>query len=105
MATAAQIGQAGEAAAVAALKKEGWTIAVWNTQAPGATDIEASSGAKKLLVQVKTAVSPDVPANLSSGEERSITSRAARIGADAYEARVVLGQTLSTVRVDWRKLT
>lgn len=105
MATSAQIGQAGEAAAVAALKKKGWTITTWNTQAPGSTDIEAASGSKKLLVQVKAAVSPDVPANLSGEEERNIKSRATRIGADAYEVRIALNQALSPVSLNWGKLT
>ncbi len=78
MATSAQIGQAGEAAVVTALKKEGWSITNWNTQVPGSTDIEASSGKKKLLVQVKSAITPDSPASLSSDEERNIKSRAVK---------------------------
>ena len=105
MATPNQIGQAGEAAAVAALKKEGWTITTWNTQAPGSTDIEAASGDKKLLVQAKAAVSPDEAATLSGEEERNIKSRATRIGADAYEVRVALNQALTPVSLNWRKLT
>ena len=105
MATQVQTGQAGEAAAVAALKSEGWTITSWNTQAPGSTDIEAASGSKKLLVQVKSAVAPQSPGSLSSDEERNIKSRASRIGADAYEARVTLDQNLVATQVDWRKLT
>jgi Holliday junction resolvase-like predicted endonuclease len=104
MATSAQIGQAGEATVVTALKKEGWSITNWNTQAPGSTDIEASSGRKKLLVQVKSAITPDSPASLSSDEERNIKSRAAKIGADAYEARVTLDRSLAATSLDWRKL-
>jgi Holliday junction resolvase-like predicted endonuclease len=105
MATQVQIGQAGEAAAVAALKEKGWTITNWNTQAPGSTDIEASSGSKKLLVQVKSSVALDSPAALSGDEERNIKSRATRIGAEAHEARVTLNQSLVATRIDWRKLT
>ena len=105
MATQVQIGQAGEAAAVAVIKGKGWIITNWNTQAPGSTDIEAASGQKKLLVQVKAAVAPSAPASISGDEERNIKSRATRIGADAYECRVTLDQSLNATSVSWRQLT
>jgi len=105
MPSPAQVGAAGEAAAVAALQKAGWQITVWNTQAPGSTDIEAVSGASKLILQVKSAVVPGTPASISGEEDRNLKSRATKIGADAYEARVSLDQALSPLGVDWRKLT
>jgi Holliday junction resolvase-like predicted endonuclease len=66
------IGLAGEEAVANWLEQEGWKITRWNTQAPGSTDIEAQSGNKKLLVQVKSAVSPNKPSSLSWEEERNI---------------------------------
>ncbi len=104
MATQVEIVQAGEAAVVAALKAKGWTITVWDTQAPGSTDIEATSGQKKLLVHAKAAIAPAIPESLSSGEERVIHSRATEIGAEAYKARVTLDQSLAPTAVEWRKL-
>ena len=105
MVTSVQIGQAGESAAVSALKAKGWKIDKWDTKAPGSTDIEASSSGSKLLVQVKAAVAPENPASLSSDEEHAIKSRATRVGAIAYEASVTLDKNLNTTNISWRKLT
>ncbi len=77
----------------------------WNTLAPGSTDIEAQSSTKRLLVQVKTAVCPTDPDRLSAKEEKRITSRAARLGAQAWEARVQVGPNLDLIgNVIWRKI-
>lgn len=104
MPTSTEIGTAGESAAVAALKGKGWTISRWDTKAPGSTDIEAVSGNSKLLVQVKAAVHPQAPASLSNEEERNIKSRAAKIGASAYEAKVTLNADLTLLNSEWRQL-
>jgi hypothetical protein len=105
MPTVVEIGQAGERFAVQALKNERWTIDVWNTQAPGSTDIEAHSGPSKILVQVKSAIFPNEPTSLSSDEERNIKSRATRIGAKAYEARVHLNSNLTLKNeIQWKVL-
>jgi len=105
MPTAVEIGHAGEQFAVQALKREGWTVDVWNTQAPGSTDIEAHSGSSKILVQVKSAIPPNEPSGLSSDEERNIKSRATRINAKAYEARVYLNSNLTLKsEIKWRTL-
>lgn len=98
------IGRAGEKAIVNYLKGKGWEITRWDTQAPGSTDIEACSGNKKLLVQVKSAIYPNQPASLSWEEEKNIKSRATRIGAEAWEARVLLNESLNPMGVKWRKL-
>ena len=98
------IGLAGEKAAAEQLEEKNWRITRWDTTSPGATDIEAQSGAKKVLVQVKSAVVPNEPASLSVAEERNIKSRATGIGAEAWEARVQLDELLSLVAIKWRKL-
>ncbi len=104
MAMTVDIGTAGEAAAVNELKSQGWKIHKWNTKSPGSTDIEASKGEKKILVQVKSAVPPDVPASLSADEERNIKSRAIKSGASAHVAKVTLDRSLKAIDVSWKKI-
>jgi len=103
MAKPADIGRVGEAHVVRWLQQRGyWTN--WDTKAPGATDIEAR-GIENLLVQVKAAVQPDVPAALSPAEVSAIKERAARIGFSVYSAGVTLDRTLRLVgEVQWVKL-
>ena len=107
MATPFEIGQVGERIVVQRLEEAGYTIKRWDTESPGSTDIEAESSAGHiLLVQVKSAVHPNEPPSLSSDEERNIESRAMRIGADAWEARVQLSASLELIgEIQWRKLS
>lgn len=98
------VGSAGEKAVVDELKSKGWIILRWDTNLPGSTDIEAQSGSKKILVQVKSAIAPNEPPVLSPQEESNIKSRATRIGAEAWEAKVWLNSNLTLIKIDWRKL-
>lgn len=103
--TEVEIGQAGERIVVQWLRSKGYTIDNWDTQAPGSTDIEAHHSTAKILVQVKSAVNPNEPSSLSSDEERNIKSRATRINAVAWEARVQLDSSLElNGDIMWRKL-
>ena len=104
MSTPTGIGRAGEGYVVDWLKAEKYSIK-WNTQTPGVTDIEAQTSSKRLLVQVKTALYPNDPDRLSTEEEKTITARAARLGAQAWEARVQVGSKLELIgNVQWRKI-
>ncbi|HEY4674472.1 MAG TPA: hypothetical protein VIH48_00285 [Candidatus Bathyarchaeia archaeon] len=106
MPTEVEIGHAGEQVVVEWLRGKGYTIDRWDTQSSGSTDIEAHRATAHLLVQVKSSVHPNEPANLSSEEERNIKSRAARIGAVAWEARVKLDSSLNLMGdIMWRKLS
>jgi hypothetical protein len=89
--TSADIGNLGERYAENALQGQGWTCNR-NTQLPGSTDIEAVSGTNRLLVQVKTAIFPNVAAVLSSDEQNSIVARAARTNCPAYLAQVQIDE-------------
>jgi Holliday junction resolvase len=80
-------GNVGERIIEAVLKTDGWTCKR-NTQLPGSTDIEARKGARAILVQVKTATSPNTPAGLSGEEMRNITARASRLGCEAWLVKV-----------------
>ena len=105
MSTPFEIGQAGERIVVQWLRSKGYIIDRWDTQSPGSTDIEAHHSQAHILVQVKSAVYPNDPPHLSSDEERNIKSRATRIGAQAYEARVQLDSNLQLLgQIMWRKL-
>jgi len=105
MATALEIGQAGERVVVDWLKTKGYKIDRWDTQSPGSTDIEASASSKRLLVQVKSALAPNLPASLSDSEKKGITSRAASVSAQAWLAQVQLDGRLAPVgEIKWTKL-
>jgi hypothetical protein len=105
MSTPLQVGQAGEAVVVEWLKSKGYKILVWDTRSPGSSDIEAQHSSAHILVQVKSAILPNQPPSFSGDEEGNIKSRATKIGAEAYEARVQLDTSLKPVaEIKWRKL-
>ena len=105
LSSATEIGRAGERHVVDWLRAEGYSIMRQNTLASGSTNIEAKSSSKRLLVQIKTAVYPTNPAQLLTEEEKAIRSRAARLEAQAWEARVQVGSTLDLIgNVQWRRI-
>jgi len=76
-----------------------------NTRQPGSTDIEAVGPKASLLVQVKTALSPSTPADPSSDEVRNIKSRAARLGYEAWQAKVTVDANANFVgKIQWQRL-
>lgn len=98
------IGTAGEMHTAAWLEANGYATNV-NTKLPGATDIDAWNGTTRLLVQVKTAVQPGIPAGLTNAEVQAITPRAGRIQAQAWSAHVTVDSSLRLMgTVSWRKL-
>ncbi len=104
MATQVQVGQAGEQIVGSALTGIGYRTNI-DTKTPGSADIEARGTAASLLVQVKTAVYPNEPANMSSDEERNIKSRATKLGYEAWEARVQVNSLMKLLgQIRWRKL-
>lgn len=98
-----EIGQAGERSAVRQLQSGGYRVSL-DTRGPGSTDIVARGRGRLLLLQVKTAQAPSLPAGLSCEEARAIKSRAARLRAEPWEFRVQVNWLLEPVRVDWRLL-
>ncbi len=98
---------AGERSVVTWLENKGFTIVKWDATSPGSKNIEAKSGSAgvHLLVQVRTSVQPGDPPSLTSDEEEDIRSRAAKIDAEAWEARVQLDVNLQLLgKMRWRKL-
>jgi hypothetical protein len=76
-----------------------------NTQLPGATDIEAISGSKSLLAQVKTAVWPNRPADLTADEKKAIVARASRNQKEAWLAQLQIDNAGALVGgIAWTKL-
>ena len=67
--------------------------------------IEAVGSQASLLVQVKTALSPNTPADISSDELRNINAQAARLGFHSWLAQVVVDSNLRPIGdIAWRKL-
>lgn len=104
MANPPEIDSIGERIAASALVGMGYQTNV-DARQPGSTEIEAIQNDRKLLVQVKTAVVPDTPSQLSSEEERNIKSRATKLGCEPYEAKVQLDDWFRLVgKIEWRNL-
>ena len=96
MPTLHEIGNAGEGYVVEHLKGRGYTIDTGDTHTSGLADIEAHDKKGKMLIKVKSAVT-DVPADLSAEEQRQVKSRAAKMGAVAWQAKVVLNTNLDLI--------
>jgi hypothetical protein len=101
--TAAEIGNVGERHVEAWLKARNYACNR-NTQLPGSTDIEAT-GSANLLVQVKTAMQPEAPAELSPAEIANIKSRASRTSRQAWLAQVTIDVSGRLIRdIRWTQL-
>jgi len=99
-----EIGAAGERIVADTLRISGFVVTV-NTQLPGATDIDATKVGDHRLVQVKTSVAPEPPAALSPEEVRAIKSRASRLGATAWQARLMITPGgLPGSAIEWQQL-
>jgi hypothetical protein len=102
--TSAEIGNIGERYVGAWLHARGYQY-YRNTQLPGSTDIEAS-GPASLLVQVKTAVYPRSPTELTPDERRAIITRANRNGRQAWLAQLQIDSSGAMLgSINWIKLT
>lgn len=102
--TSAEIGNFGERHATAWLQSKGYQC-YRNTQQPGSTDIEARGTSKSLLVQVKTGLFPSSAPSLASDEQRNISSRATRLGYEAWLAQAQINAMGSLMgEIKWTKL-
>lgn len=104
MLKAPDIGKIGEQIVASALAASGWQ-GCRNTQLPGATDIEATRGKESILVQVKTAVYPNLPVFLSPVERQAIIARANRNQRVAWLAQLQIDHEGRLVgKIAWSKL-
>jgi hypothetical protein len=104
MLTAAEVGTIGEQIAATWLKANAWEV-YRNTKLPGATDIQASSGSRSLLVQVKTAVFPNLPVFLNNDDKKAIVTRANNNGNEAWLAQLQINDKGALVgKITWTKL-
>lgn len=100
----ADILKAGEGTIVQWLQDNGYTTN-WEARSPETTDIGAEAVEAHVLVQIRSAVVPDMPSALSSDEERSLKARATAINYQAWEAKVQLDAKLQPVgQIMWRQL-
>jgi hypothetical protein len=96
MPTPHEIEKAGEGYTVEFFKGKGFTIDKWDTHTLGSANIEAHNKEGKILVQVTSAIT-DEPSNLSAKDQRNVKLRATRIGAVAWEAKVILNSNLDLI--------
>jgi Holliday junction resolvase-like predicted endonuclease len=100
-----EIGALGEKLVALDLKKKGYSVKV-DTKGTGKTDIEASKNGKiAALIQVKTGVEPNTPADLPGEEVAAIKRRAGQLSCAALEANVQLDENYAQKgAVKYRKL-
>lgn len=95
----------GEIEVVNQLKQAGWNVQDWDPSAEGSKDIIASSSGKKIMVQVKTAVTLNDPPNLTGPELETMAARARQRNAEGFQARVKLDPALNRLgNIGWKRL-
>lgn len=102
----AEIGRAGEAAAVQALQSKGWRVQTWNTATPGATDIIADGVGQTIRVQVKSALDT-IPAYPPASDRLLLRLSAILAGHTPYVCLVHLSRycgAIIAIAMDWRKI-
>ncbi len=105
MATAQEIGRAGETLVVSSLRSKGFTVFRWDEDAPGAGAIEMRGGKKRFFLHVKAAVAPDKPKGLTLDEKVRIKIRAEAVKGEAWAAKVTLDPTLGVAAsTTWRRI-
>lgn len=106
---AADIGHAGEKIVEDLLSQNSWTNIIRDTWQKGSTDIKADpidKTKKGILIQVKTALFPNAPAEISADEKKNIIMRAKRENRDAYAAYLKIDSNKKLVgNVDFKILT
>lgn len=105
MATAQEVGRAGEAYVVEQLHGRRFKIQAWDPMSSGAAHIEALGGKRHVLVQVKTGVAPNDPQLLNREEAASMKVRAVELGAEPWQARVTMNADLTLKgTIAWRRV-
>jgi Holliday junction resolvase-like predicted endonuclease len=92
---AADIGHAGEKHVENWCISKGFRNVIRNTWQPGGVDIQADGGANNnIVIQVKSAISPNQPATVTNEERAAIIARGKKLGRIPYGAYVVMnGET------------
>ena len=105
MLTAAEIGTIGEKHATAWLRANGWRCYT-DTKLPGATDMETTLGGRGILVRVKTAVYPSLPASLTVDEKRVLVACAKYNQKEAWLVKLQIDREGALVgNITWAELT
>jgi len=96
--TAVEIGNAGEKIVHNDLALKGYTNILRDTKQTGSVDIQADSTKMgNILVQVKTAIYPSVPAELTSEENTAIKAKGQRTSRTPKSARLQINDSKQLV--------
>jgi hypothetical protein len=88
---AADIGHAGEKHVENYCISKGFKNVIRNTWQPGGVDIQADGGANNnIVIQVKSAISPNQPAVVTNQEKAAIIERGKKLGRIPYGAYVLM---------------
>jgi hypothetical protein len=96
MPTPHEIKKAGEGYTVEYFKGKGFTIDKWDSHSTGTANIEAHNKEGKIRVQVISAVT-DEPSDISAKDQRNMIERAKKVGAVAWEAKVIVNENLDII--------
>jgi hypothetical protein len=104
MYTHADVGHTGEHIVTNWLSEKGYVTHLLS-KGPDAIDIEAQGQISKLLVQVRSAIEPELPKSLSNNDEIRIKSHAVALGYIPWEAKIQLDNELRMIgKIQWRRL-
>jgi hypothetical protein len=96
MPTPHEIKKAGEGYTVEYFKGKGFIIDKWDSHALGTANIEAHNKEGKIRVQVLSAIT-DEPSDMSAKDQRDMIERAKKVGAAAWEAKVIVNTNLDII--------
>ena len=99
-----KIRQAGKNAVTNYLISTGWELKKQEADTNDDVDIVASKNSTVVIIKVQAAVLPEEPKNLSDAIMKELIDKAYKIGAKAYEAKVILDDELNPKKINFKKL-
>jgi len=95
---------AGKNAVTNYLISTGWKLKKQEVDANDDVDIVASKNSTVVIIKVQAAVLPEESKNLSDAIMNKLIDKAHKIGAKAYEAKVILDDELNPKKINFKKL-
>lgn len=94
----ADIGHAGEKHVENYCISKGFKNVIRNTWQPGGVDIQADGGANNnIIIQVKSAISPNQPATVTDAEKAAIVARGKKLNRIPYAAYVLMDSSTKLI--------
>lgn len=99
-----KIKNAGKNAVTNYLISTGWELKKQDEDTNEDVDIVATKNGTVVIIKVLVAVLPEEPKSLSEAIMKKLIDKALKIGAKAYEAKVILDDELNPKKINFKKL-